>query len=254
MRLNFPSLFFLASGIVFLTGCTASNSASKKQLQVTFGARGLEQLNYGDTILEDLEQNPADAFHIWHLRTTDLQGKVMTGKQYEWGEVNNGKSWDAAKNTWKYTFSWGSISLEFALAGDTLNMNVTEVNNADSGIILNGATVYPFVLHFPQLPKDFKDVKFQQLFSNTTKERVVVADFGQGQVASFVPGPPKPLYHGFDPVGTGFSYTPIISSTSMDGMAPFFPRIDRPVKPGTSETFTVSLRFAPSGTLTTNLQ
>ncbi len=257
MSLNYICLLLLAAGVVLFTGCSASKPGSKK-LEIQYGARGLEQLSYGGVVLEDLEQNPGDVFHIWHMNAIDSTGKRMTGRQYEWGEVNTARTWDAAKHTWKYFFEWGSISVEFAQAGDTLNMNVTEVNNANSNVTFNGATIYPMVLHFPRLPANFKDVKFAQLSSNTDKDpgtnKVIVADFGEGQVASLVPGPMKPLYHGFDPAGAGFNYVPIISSTSMDSMASFFPRIDRPVAPGKEDRFTVSLRFAPSGSPVNGLQ
>jgi len=258
MRLNSlcPPLL-LTFAIVILSGCGASHPRTKK-LDITYGARGIEQLSYGGVVLEDLEQNPGDVFHIWHMNATNLLGKHMTGQQYGWGEVNTARSWDAAKHTWKYFFDWGTIAVEFAQEGDTLHMNVTEANNPNSNIIFNGATIYPFVLHFPRLPNNFKDVKFAQLSSNIDggpgTNRVIVADFGGGQIASFVPGPQKPLYHGFDPAGSGFNYFPIISSTSMDSMASFFPRIDRPVEPGKEDRFTVSLRFAPSGTPISGLQ
>jgi hypothetical protein len=245
----------LISGIVFLAGCGASNPASKG-LDITYGGRGIERLSYRGVVLADLQQNPDDAFHIWHMKATDPQGALVAKNQYQWGEVNTARSWDGAKHTWKYFFDWGTIAVEFAQAGDTLNMNVTEANNPDSKIIFDGATIYPFVLHFPRLPNNFKDVKFAQLSTNTGSDqgtnRVVVADYGEGQVASFVPGPAVPLYHGFDPhnsdtAGSTFNYVPVISSTSMDSMPSFFARIDRPVPPGKEDRFTVSLRFAPSG-------
>lgn len=248
MRCHAFSTIVLIFALAALTGCGAGTPKAKK-LEVIYGGKGIEQLSYGGVVLEDLQQDPGDVFHIWHMKSTDLAGKPMAGRQYGWGEVNTARSWNATTHTWKYFFDWGSIAVEFVQVADMLSMNVTEVNNATSNIIFNGATIYPFVLHFPRLPDNFKDVKFAQLSSNTESgtKRVVTANFGEGQIASFVPELPKPLYHGFDPVGAGFSYVPIISSTSMDSMASFFPHIDRPVAPGKEDHFTVSLRFAPSG-------
>jgi hypothetical protein len=265
MRLSFAkSTFFavLIPSAVFLAGCGASNPRSKG-LEVIYGAQGIERLSYRGVVLEDLAQYPDDAFHIWHMKATDLQGNVVAEKQYQWGEVNAARSWDMVKHTWKYFFDWGTISVEFAQVGDTLNINVTEANNPDSKVIFDGATIYPFVLHFPRLPDGFKDVKFAQLSTNSNSDqaasRMVVADYGEGQIVSFVPDPAGPLYHGFDPpnsdaAASGFNYVPIVSSTSMDSMPSFFPRIDRPVRPGKDDRFTVSLRFAPSGTPISGLQ
>ncbi len=216
-------------------------------LEVSFDGNGIQQLKYNGVVLEDLSQNPSDAFHIWHMKSADLQGNTVSSGQYGWGEANNGRSWNAGTHTWTYSFVWGSISVEFTQSGDTLNMNVTEENHADSGIVFDGATIYPFVLHFPQLPNGFGDSSYAQLAYNTDAPSVTVADFGAGEVAAVFADPAKPLYSGFEPAGGGNNYYPIISSTSLDSLAPFQPHYDRPLQPGQTDRFTVSLRFGPSG-------
>jgi hypothetical protein len=216
-------------------------------LDITYSPAGLQQLSYNGVILENVAANPSDAFHIGHMKVTDGKGNVLTGGQYDWGENNNGHTWDAAAKTWTYRFTWGSIKLKFAQSGDTLNLQVTQANSADSGIVLQGAAIYPFVLHFPQLPAGFVDAKYQQLAFNTTAPSVTAADYGSGQVVAVVPDAARPLYSGFEPAGAANAYFPVISGTPIDNMAAFFPRNDRPVKPGETDTFTVSLRFAPSG-------
>ena len=138
--------------------------------------------------------------------------------------------------------------MQFQQSGDTLNMNVTETNLAGSGVILEGASVFPFALHFPTLPSGFSNASYPQLTYNTTGPSVLAADYGSGMVAAVVPNAQKPLYSGFMPAGQPNAYTPLVSSTTPDGLATFQPHNDRPVVPGTSDRFTVSLRFAASGT------
>jgi len=227
--------------------------AAQPDLKVTYGDSGIQQLSYNGVVLEDLNQYPSDAFHIWHMKMTDLSGNVLSSGQYGWGENNNGRNWDAGSHTWTYPFSWGSIQVQFVQNGNTLDMKVTETNLADSGVLLDGAVIYPFVLHFPQLPTGFVDSSYAQLAFNTTGPSVTLADFGSGEVASVVRDASKPLYSGFQPAGQGSSYFPIISGTALDGMATFQPHNDRPVAPGQTDTFTVSLRFAPSGTAVASL-
>jgi len=227
--------------------------AAQPDLKVTYGDSGIQQLSYNGVVLEDLNQYPSDAFHIWHMKMTDLSGNVLSSGQYGWGENNNGRNWDAGSHTWTYPFSWGSIQVQFVQNGNTLDMKVTETNLADSGVLLDGAVIYPFVLHFPQLPTEFVDSSYAQLAFNTTGPSVTLADFGSGEVASVVRDASKPLYSGFQPAGQGSSYFPIISGTALDGMATFQPHNDRPVAPGQTDTFTVSLRFAPSGTAVASL-
>ena len=236
-----------------LSFLTAVWHASGAGLQVSYGSNGIQQLTYSGVVLENVAVNPSDAFHIWHMKSTDLQGNVISTGQYGWGEVNNGKVWNSATNTWTYNFVWGSIAVQFAQAGDWLNVNVTVSNSANSGIIFDGATIYPFVLHFPSLPAGFTNEAYEQLAFNTTGPSVTVADYAQGEVAAVFPSAARPLYTGFQPVGATDAYTPIISGTSLDGMATFYPQNDRPVAPGQTDKYTVSLRFAPSGTADSTL-
>ena len=223
-------------------------------LSVTYANNGgIQQLSYNGVTLEDTNAYPSDAFHIWHMKATDLQGNPISGGQYGWGEANNGRSWNPVTHTWTYQFVWGTIDVQFAQSGDTLDIRVATVNNPASGIIFDGATVYPLALHFPQLPVGFTNPSYEQLAFNTTAPSVTVADYGSGEVAAVHAGALKPLYTGFQPAGTPNVYTPIISGTSIDNMATFFPHNDRPVQPGQTDFFIVSLRFAPSGTPTSAL-
>ena len=236
-------------GLMLVSECegqTVSNSG----LQITYDTNGIQQLSYNGVTLENALTNPSDRFHIWHMKANDLSGNVLAAGQYGWGEVNNRRTWNASTNTWTYKFVWGSISVQFAQSGSTLNMNVVTQNNANSGIIFDGAVIYPFVLRFPQLPAGFTDPSYEHLAFNTTGPSVTVADYGSGEVVSVLTDATKPLYSGFEPAGTSNAYYPIIGGTSLDGMATFFPHNDRPVLPGATDSYTVSLRFAPSGTAT----
>ena len=238
----------LAAASIFAS-CTRANS----QLKVTYGPAGIQTLSYAGTVLEDLPASPSDAFHIWHMKLTDMQGNVLSGPSDGWGENNIGKSWNPATHTWTYQFAWGSIAVQFVQNGSSLNMQVTEKNLANSGVILDGASIYPLVLHLPQLPSGFADPSYPQLAFNTTGPSVTLANFGSGEVAAVVPSAQRPLYSGFLPADNGIAYTPLISSTTPDGLATFQPHNDRPVQPGHTDSFTVSLRFAPLGTASTLL-
>ncbi len=220
----------------------------KPHLQIVYGSNGIQQLSYAGEVLEDLTQNPSDAFHIWHMKCTDLEGKVLSAGQYGWGENHKSRSWNAVTHTWTYLFDWGSILVHFAQSGDTLNINVTETNYANSGVIFDGATIYPFTLHFPALPAGFDNPSYARLNFNTEGPGTTTADFGSGEVIAMPANVSGPLYTGFEPAGHPNSYFPILSSTAMDDLASFLPHHDRPVKPGGSDAFTVSLHFAPSGT------
>ena len=218
-------------------------------LTVTFNEHGLERLSYDGLVLADTTAHPSDAFRIGHMKCTDAHGVPITSGQFGWGENNNGRSWDPVTRSWHYRFSWGSIRVQYIPGKDRLDIKVTESNNSDSNVTFDGATIYPLVLHFPVLPHGFQDHSYRQLAFNTKGPSVTVADYGQGEVVSAVPDPAKPLYSGFEPAeGAGSAWVPIVSGTSLDNMATFYPLFDRPVPPGGTDTFEISLRFAPSGT------
>ncbi|HEY0786843.1 MAG TPA: hypothetical protein VGD62_13315 [Acidobacteriaceae bacterium] len=232
---------------VTLGGCARMRAQSA--LQIGYGPQGLERLSFDGVSLEDLSRYPADGFHIWHMKATDLGGNPLSTGQYGWGENNQGRSWNAATHTWTYAFSWGSIRLQFEQRGNTLDMHVLETNRADSGIVFDGAAIYPLVLHLPHPPIGSGSQGAPHVSFNTAAPGVAVADYQQGEVVAVYTDARRPLCTGLVSAAPGSSvYTPLISSTTPDGLAAFEPHIDRPVRPGESDSFTVSLRFAASGT------
>ncbi len=250
-RLSLSRCLLAAASLATLASTTPAPVHA--QLVVQYGNNGLQGLSYSGQVLEDIGAYPSDSFHIWHMKATDLSGNVLTNGQYGWGENNNGRSWNLATKTWTYPFSWGQITLQYVQSGDTLNLVVSETNNANSGIIFDGATIYPLVLNFPQLPAGFANPSYSQYAYNTTAPSVTAADWGSGEVVSVVADAAKPLYSGFQSSGNGNAFSAAVSSTTPDGLATFLPHNDRPVMPGQTDTYTVSLRFAPSGTGTGTL-
>jgi hypothetical protein len=217
---------------------------SGQALQVTYGAKGVQTLRFNGVLLEDIAAYPEDSFHIWHMKATDLSGKPCTEGQCGWGELNLGTTWDSSSKTETYRFTWGSIQTQFVQNGDNLDMVVTETNNAGSGVVFDGAEIYPLALHFPQDPRNFNGLT--QYAITTTGPGVSVADFGRGVVAAVAPDASQPLYVGWK-IASGTTYSPLMTSTSPDGLATFLPHMDRPVQPGASFTYRISLRFASAG-------
>ncbi len=228
----------------------ASRLTAQSKLQVSFGAAGLDRLSYNGLVLADKQKFPEDTFHIWHMKATDLQGKVLTTGDYGWGESAKTRHWDAATTSWLYTFTWGSISAHYAQGAESLDVIVTVTNHPNSGIIFDGASLYPLTLHFPTLPAGFSNAAYPQLAYNTTGPSVTVADYGQGEVVAVAPEASRPLYSGFFPVDGNTAYTASLSSTTPDGLATFQPHNDRPLRPGQTDQYRLSLRFQPSGTST----
>lgn len=240
-------------GVLVATYVLVPQPMRGQGLNVVYGSNGLQQLSYGGITLEDTSHFAGDAFHIWHMKMTDLQGNPVSGNQYGWGEVNNGRQWDASAHSWTYNFVWGRIQVQYVASGNRLDIVVTEQNLANSGVILDGAVIYPIALHFPQLPANFNDARYIQLSYTTASPGVVTADYGSGEALVVAPDATKPLYTGYWPTGDANAYTAMIASTTPDSLPAFQPHFDRPVQPGQTDTFTVSLRFGSSGTQSTQL-
>jgi hypothetical protein len=219
----------------------------RSQLQLAFGANGLERIVYHGETLEDVAQWPKDAFHIWHMKAFDQAGHALTSGQYGWGENHDSRTWNAAAQTWIYGFKWGTIRVQYKQQGDALNIVVTESNRADSGIAFDGSTIYPLALHLPRLPSGFAGPGDAQILGNINQPGVVTADFGSAEAVLATRTEDLPLYTGFQPEGHSFVYSPIISRTAPDGFA--HPSPAHPIRPGQTITYTVSLHFAASGTL-----
>ncbi len=226
----------------FLLG---SLRAQAQSLQVTYGAKSVQTIAFNGKVLENTATFPADTFHVWHMKATDLAGNVLSSGQYGWGENNNGTSWNAASNTETYTFTWGYIAVQFQENGNNLDMTVTEVNYPGSGIVFDGAEIFPLALHFPQDPNGFSG--YNQYATTTTGPGISTADFGTGLVTAVVPNESTPLYTGWKNTGAA-TYSPIMTGTAPDGLATYLPHKDAPVQPGSSLSYTVSLRFTPEGT------
>ncbi len=235
-------------GLVAFSLVLTLRGGAQTGLQVNFGVNGLERMSYNGTLLENVKAVPADAFHIWHMRCTDLQGKPRTEGPYSWGEAATARHWDPATRAWTYTFPWGSLRATYVQHGDALDIVVDATNAAKSGVIFDGASLYPLALHFPTLPAGFGNTTFPQLAYNTTGPSVTVADYGKGEVVAVSPAAERPLYTGFFPADNGTAYTALISGTVPDGLATFQPHNQRPLRPGQSDRYTLSLRFAASGT------
>src|ERR1035437_6428 len=69
------------SALIAVAGFTlasAKSCISQSNLQITYGSQGIQTLSYQGKVLEDISQNASDAFHIWHMKMTDLSGTVST--------------------------------------------------------------------------------------------------------------------------------------------------------------------------------
>lgn len=220
------------------------------QLAVTYGSKGIQTISYNGTTLEDVGAYPNDAFHVWHFYSADSSGNTNCSACTGWGEVNNGESWNGSTNTETYTYGWGTLAVQFAVSGNNLNQIITFTNNANSGVIVAGGEIYPYALHFPSDPSGFYG--YSQWKPTISGPGLSVADYGSGVATVVATNAAIHTYTGWKQVAgqnseSGAIYSPIMATTLPDG-ATNFPALSMNLQPGTSATYTVSVRFTNEGT------
>ena len=234
----------------FAHGSGGADPRAGGGLQVAFGPAGLERLTYQGQLLEDLQRWPDDRFHIWHMKSFDRSGRPKTDGEYGWGESSQSRRWDSASRTWTYSFVWGTLRTQYVQNGDTLDMRVTSSNKSDSGVVLDGASVYPLTVHLPRLPNGFAAGQ-SQLVDGTeapgvTVANVTVADWGAAQMAVVAPDASKPVWSGLQAVKDD-GYAAIVSGTRPDALPPGDgERKGLQVRPGETVSVVLSVRFAAS--------
>ncbi len=221
----------------------AADASAAGNLQVTYSSRGVQKLTYNGTVLQDVNQNPSQAFHIWHMKAENAAG-ILTGGDYGWGELCS-KAWNSPTTTMTYSCSWGKIATAFTQSGNVLTISVAISNNTNSGITFDGASIYPLSFQFPANPVGL--TRGSPLQDNMSGPGVSVADFGTGEVALVNNAATQPLYTGWQAAAGVNAYSAMVSSTSPDSLALFLPRYDRKVAPGTTAAYSIALRFGPEG-------
>ena len=224
-------------GLAFRSG----GADPHRGLELAFGPAGLERLTYQGQVLEDVAHWPADRFHIWHMKCFDGSGHPVASGEYGWGENSKSRVWDTATKTWTYNFVWGSLQTQYMQRGNVLDIKVTAVNRGDSGVVLDGATVYPVTLHFPHPPDGFISGR-SHLVDGTEGPAVTVARWGAGQTAVVAPDASKPVWSGLQAAGD--AYAAILSGTRPDAVPLSEDRQGLMVRPGQTVSVTLSLRFA----------
>ena len=207
-----------------------------------YGARGLEQVSYRGHVVADVGRWPEDKFHIWHMKALDGSGHVLSTGQYGWGENNDGRRWDASSKAWTYTFSWGTIRTQYLQRGDVLDVKVITTNRHDSNVTLDGASVYPLSLHLEEGRH-----AGPRIVDGAVQPGVVALHSAEGEIVAVAPDAGRPVWSGFEG-GEDGALALVVSGTRPDSVNGASNREGRRVLPGTSETVTLSLRFAQSGT------
>ena len=220
---------------------------------IAFGGSGLSSLRYGGQEL--LWVNPTDgtrgAFDggtFWVSRVT-LRGADGKDMSLDRGGPSRVLT-DAVGGNVTRTFAWGRVRGHFAPSGDRLGLTLT-VTNTTSDLTIQSIALQPLWLKFPQKPTECAQ-EYPLMTASRDQPGVIGASYGTGTLALCNEDFTRPLLIGFPfaldrPTDTEFPLR--VSSGPENGPQDLLaPYLVRPVTPGRSDTYALSLRFGPAGT------
>ncbi len=222
----------------FLLAASLS-AAPLPSLRITFGTGGLTAITYNG-----VQYLLKGEFGVNAVNLMNSAGQVSPAN------LTGTRAFDPLHSQTTISYLWGKVVVRYTVAGSKLNLTVTTSNSSSSTI--QGVFYEPVILQFPSSPAEFDGVDplIQENLGNPTAIRMTA---GANAVVLANDDVKRPLLVGFPwslnkPANTIF---PVRLETSRDPMFPdSIPSIDRPILPGGSDTFRVSLRFGPSSAAT----
>lgn len=227
----------------WVVGALGSGVMAAPSLQVQVGPQGLTALRYygGDLLYRGALQVTGVFFRKW-------DGEVYAG------DIAAGR-WDprAGRSRVRWTYPWGEVRATYIPQRDRLHLEVaiTTRRTADTLVALY---LQLMELRFPTVPQFFNRSFFfyaqTNMAHNLGGPGWVSADYGPGLVVLAHEEVGPPLSFGFaDPLpNTSPPVYPVLAFTGRHPqLREKWPFIDRPVPPGGTDRWLLSLRFAPSG-------
>ena len=220
---------------------------------VGFGGGGLSSLRYGgqELLWVNPDAGANGAFNggaFWVSRVT-LRGADGRDVTLDGGGPSKVVA-DAVGRTVTRTFAWGRVRGRFAPSGDRLGLTLT-VTDISRDRTIQSIVLQPFWLKFPQKPTEYAQ-EYPLMAASRDEPGIISATYGAGTLALCNEDFTRPLLVGFPfaldrPTDTEFPLR--VSSGPENGRGDLLaPYLVRPIAPGRSDTYTLSLRFGPAGT------
>ena len=205
-----------------------------------------QTLRYGNSGLTSLTYAGTDLLSNGEPRVTAVVLQDAAG-QTSLGSLDSTLVVDAATNLIGRQYSWGLVKLQYAVSSDKVALTVTVQNN--SSATLQSVSIEPLVLRLPAKPAEY-DGNTPIIFHNIGSPTVLPLTYGVAMVAVANEDTEKPLVVGSagaidSPANLTF---PLLILTGKSSKLPDrIPAINRPIAPGASDQYQISLRFGPVG-------
>jgi hypothetical protein len=182
-------------------------------------------------------------FKVEQIVLVKPNGETHRGTTYGKSEFNQ------ERRELTIAFPWGTVKVSYAALDNRLSLSITTINSSDSDTI-DGVQYAPLSLRFPEKVKEY-DGSIPLLAHNLGQVAAVRVTHESGTLAVVSEDVKKPLMVGFPwalnrPANTEFPLS--VHTGRVDSYPDNYPLIRRPIPPGGSDTYVVTLRFGRANT------
>jgi hypothetical protein len=209
---------------------------AQPQIAISFNTAGLASINFnGSELLE------SGVLKVHRVTLQDASG-ASSGAMLA-GSVNV----DAGGNQITNTYPWGSVDARYSVRGNRLDITLTVTNRGSSAI--KAVSLEPLELRLPSKPVEYDNVTPIMIY-DVGRPGVLGLTTPQTTVVLGYEDHGKPIVAGYPwandrPASTRFPFRVI---TDRDPMLPdSYPTVNRPIAPGSSDSYRFSLRFGQAG-------
>lgn len=235
--------------LVWSFGAAPAQADAGPGVTITIGKSGLSSLKYGGA--EFLWANSNDSTHGVYDGSTFYVSRVVLRRAdgTETALDAGGPSQvSVTGRTVTRTFAWGTVRCAFVPRASHLSLTITVANTSKDETV-QAIYLQPLILKFPQAPQGYNGDP--RLTNNLGHPAVVRADYGTGAFALCSDDLTRPLILGFPyslDKPANVTYPVQIASGPTGWLGKLLdPVIKRPIPPGHSDIYTLSLRFGPAG-------
>jgi hypothetical protein len=207
-----------------------------------FGQTGSVSIALSSTGLSSLRYRGVEYIGIgdFHLNSVKFQDGAS-------GNLQSTASVNTATGEITWTYDWGTVKAGYSASGNRLNLTITTTNT--SGSTIQGIYFEAMALRFPSKPKEYAG-NTPLLATNIGNPTTVRMTCGGSALVLANDDVTKPLLVGFP-----WAYDrpspqtlfPLRVNTDREEMYPdSLPTISRPILPGGSDQYRLSLRFGPA--------
>jgi hypothetical protein len=245
-----PAQSFVAMAPVAASTAPANPAVPTASLAVmgigaSFGDKGLSQLCYNGVTLFDLAAHPEEGFRV-------LQFEHVNPAGGDAGGTFLGSTWHPNNKTLVYSYDWGSIKTRYTVSRNKLTIAVSVFNNTPADTIRN-PIIIPFSVRFPNMPAYSNGCPMMSFGDDPTAQ---VADYGTGAMAVVNEDPTRRLYNGLFSDNTTSQtnrFNVWIGAGPIWYQPTSWPVFNRSIGPNSSDTYSISLRFGPTGSTVTSM-